>query len=653
MTTVPVLAMPDFSQPFIIDTDASGFGIGAVLLQGQRPVAFFSQTLGPRARAKSIYEKELMAIVFAILKWRPYLLGRRFIVRTDQQSLKFLLEQRIVGAEYQPWITKLMGYSFDIQYRSGASNKVADALSRIPEQLECSTLSVPQWQHWESLKDELSKDEFLHKIRMDISSETNSHVGFSLENGVLYYKGRLVIPRTSRLITSIIGEFHNSPMGGHSGETKTYQRLASELFWVGMRKDVVKYVQECTVCQQNKHLATTPAGLLQPLPLPAKVWEEITMDFIEGLPRSEGVDTILVVVDRLSKYAHFVGLKHPFTAASVAAIFVREVVRLHGIPNAIVSDRDRVFLSHFWSELFKLQGTNLKRSSAYHPQSDGQSEVVNRSLETYLRCFASEKPRSWARWLPWAEYWYNTSTHASTRCTPFQALYGREPPRLIRYEHGAATVSAVEQLLEDRDAVLDDLRMHLIRAQQKMKVFADAKRHHAEFQPGDMVYLKLRPYRQRSLARRKFEKLAARYYGPYKILQRIGSVAYRLELPSSATIHPVFHVSQLRQARGASFSSSTLPPQLSVDLEMLVEPETLLGVRPKTLGNAGDVEVLLKWKDLPDFEATWEDFYMIQQQFPSFHLEDKVKVWAGGNVRPPIRFTYARRKGIVSKSADV
>lgn len=351
------------------------------------------------------------------------------------------------------------------------------------------------------------------------------------------------------------------------------------------------------------------------------------------------------MVDRLSKYAHFIGLKHPFSAVSVAGIFVREIVRLHGIPQSIISDRDRIFLSHFWSELFKLQGTTLKRSTAYHPQSDGQTEVVNRCLETYLRCFASGKPRSWARWLAWAEYWYNTSFHSSTRCTPFRALYGRDPPPLIQYEQGAASVSLVEQLMEDRDAILDDLRMQLLRAQQRMKLQADQKRHHVEFNAGDLVFLKLRPYRQRSLAQRKCEKLAARYYGPFKVLQRIGKVAYKLELPQTAKLHPVFHVSQLRAALGMSSFSPTIPPQLTPELELVVEPEKLLGVRPKVNGQSSEVEVLLKWKSLPKFEATWEDFHLIQQQFPDFHLEDKVKVWADGNVRPQVRFTYARRKG--------
>lgn len=198
-----------------------------------------------------------------------------------------------------------------------------------------------------------------------------------------------------------------------------------------------------------------------------------------------------MVVDRLTKYAHFIPLKHPFTAAKLADEFIKAVVHLHGFPTAIISDRDHIFISQLWQELFRLHGVNLKRSTAYHPQMDGQSKVVNRCLETYLRCFCSEKPKSWSERLPWAELWYNTSHHSATKCTPFKALYGCEPLPIIRYEGQHTYMDAIDQLLEDRDAILDNLRMNLLRAQQQMVVHANKHRREVVFKEGDMVFLKL------------------------------------------------------------------------------------------------------------------------------------------------------------------
>jgi hypothetical protein len=194
----------------------------------------------------------------------------------------------------------------------------------------------------------------------------------------------------------VLSELHATPTAGHSGFTKAYDRVKCSFFWDGMKHDIRKFVAECEVCQRNKGETIKSPGTLQPLPIPPAIWKDISMDFITGLPKSGNKSMIMVVVDRLSKYAHFCALPHPFTASTVAQIFMDHIFKLHGMPHSIVSDRDPNFTSNFWQELFKLQGTQLHLSSAYHPQTDGQTEVVNKCLETYLRCFASEKQHQWA-----------------------------------------------------------------------------------------------------------------------------------------------------------------------------------------------------------------------------------------------------------------
>ena len=347
--------------------------------------------------------------------------------------------------------------------------------------------------------------------------------------------GRLVIPRSSSFIPTLLQVYHDSPLGRHSREFKTYKRVATKWYWMGMNWDIQKYVASCQVCQKNKSQSLLPGGLLQPLPLPDKVWKEISMDFIECLLRSEGYVSIFVVVDRLSKYAHFMALHHPYIAKTVANVFISEIVHFMALRHT--------FMSSFWIELFKVQGTALNRSTAHHPQSDGQTEVVNCCLKAYLRCFSSDKPRQWKKWLPWAEFWYNTLFHTATRTTLFRILYGRDPHPLIRYSQKATMVSEVEQQLETRDTILEELKLHLSRAQEKMKTTTNKRRRDVQFEVGDKVFLKLCPYRQQSLAKRHNEKLAPRFYRPYEVLARVGAVAYNLSLPEGARIPLVLHVS--------------------------------------------------------------------------------------------------------------
>lgn len=363
----PILGLPDFTLPFVLETDASGYGLGAVLLQNEHPIAYFSKILGPRPRLKSIYEKELMAIVLAVQKWRHYLVGHPFLIRTDQQSLKFLLEQRKTGSEYQRWVSKLLEYNFTIVYKPGHTNNAADSLSRaFDTPVELCNLITTGGVSWSVFKEAIDKDEFLQKLKTDLEQKKIPVKGFELIQGVVRYKGRIVIPPQSQLVGKLLKEYHDSPVGGHSGEFKTYKREALEWFCPGMQKDIAKHIRECQTCQQQKQSTLKPAGVLQPLPVPSRIWEDISLDFVEGLPKSQGMDTILVVVDRLSKYAHFIGLSHPFLAPTVVMAFIKEIVRLHGFPSCIVSDRDRIFISLFWQELFRVQGTALLRSTAYH-----------------------------------------------------------------------------------------------------------------------------------------------------------------------------------------------------------------------------------------------------------------------------------------------
>jgi hypothetical protein len=200
------------------------------------------------------------------------------------------------------------------------------------------------------------------------------------------------------------------------------------------------------------------------------------MDFVEGFPKVSGKSVILTVVDQFSKFAHFILVGHPYSAASVAKAFFDNIVHLHGLLAFIVSDRDPIFISNLWTELFQLSGTRLCTSSAFHPQTDGQSEVTNKIITIYLRCLAGNRPRSWLRWLPWAEFYYNTSLQSALKTTPFEVVYGRPPPPLLPFQSGSTKVAAVDRQLRDRDTFIADIKERLLQAQSIMKTYHDQSR---------------------------------------------------------------------------------------------------------------------------------------------------------------------------------
>lgn len=423
---------------------------------------------------------------------------------------------------------------------------------------------------------------------------------------VLYYKDRLHLHKLHPMVPTLLHDHHDAPVGGHSGYHCTLQRIKSSFHWFGLHKSVKEYIKCCDTCQRNKSITQTPAGLLQPLPIPESIWTHVNMDFIEGLPTSHNKTTILVVIDRLSKYEHFIPLAQPYTALSVAKEFTANVVKLHGIPRVIVSDRDAIFTSAFWKELSRLQGVKLHMSSAYHPQSDGHAEGLNKCLETYLRCYCFQQQHSWFNWLHWAEYSYNTSVHSSMGITPFQAVYGISPPTLSPYVPDTSLIQEVGDSLLHRDQILKELKLHLIKAQDRMKRLAAPHRTDKEFDVGDLVCLKLQPYRQNSLVPRYSHKLSARFYGPSKITHRIGKAAYRLQLPEHSKIHPVFPISQLKRRHGDHpVQTFDLPTTLSVADK---KPEALLGRRIIKRDNKAALQLLIHRKHQTPESATWEDY---------------------------------------------
>ncbi|WVY96655.1 hypothetical protein V8G54_028806 [Vigna mungo] len=552
ITQAPVLALPDFSKPF-------------EWVLGQSSAKSIIQLLSSLTKTfsamqnQSTYTREFYAITEAIAKFRHYLLGHRFVIRTDQKSLKSLTEQAIQTPEQQKWLHKLLGYDFTIEYKLGKDNIVADSLSRS----YFMAWSQPTLQILPALREAISQDIHLKAVLDLCLLNKPPHPNYSVHDNLLFWKGRLIIPKSHALIQQLLHEFHSSLIGGHTGFTRTLARISTQFYWKGMHKDIQQFVQTCLVCQQAKTAHTLPAGLLQPLPIPEQIWDDIAMDFIIGLPSSNGFTVIFT----------------DYSSKSVAEVFVKTVVKLHGIPKTIVSDRDK--------QLFKLSGTSLHMSTAYHPQSDGQSESLNKFLEMYLRCFTYDSLKDWARLLPWAEYWYNTSYHHSCGMTPFKIVYGRDHPTLF------------------------------------MKKHADKKRKFMK---------KLQPYRQHSVALRKNQKLSMRFFGPFPVIQRIGQVAYKLLLPPTTKIHPVFHCSQLKLCKGDPSQSYVPLPITHTELPPVIQPAAILQSRLILRGSHQVPQHLVQWEGIDMDNATWEDQSTLQQVFPDLNLEDKVGLNGGGIV---------------------
>ncbi|KAI7909302.1 hypothetical protein M9X92_011710 [Pyricularia oryzae] len=405
----PILKIPDPTKPFEVETDASDYAIGGQLSQRDEegrlhPCAFFSQKLhGPEFNYQ-IYDKEFMAIIRAFEKWKPQLSGIKYevLVYTDHKNLTHFTISKMLNKRQIKWSKFLLKFHFRIIYRKGTENGRADALSRRPDYEN----TIPK------------------ETRVIFTTD---------ENGNLLPAHRNFIITNTVTTPEEIRRIHESKTHGHQGIFKIWKRLKQHHNFQGIRQEVRKAIKNCELCAKSKSARYKPYGLLQPLPTPGKAWQTIIMDFIVKLPPLEKLltrtkyDSILVIVDKLTKYAYFLLYKESSNAEKIAYIFLRVIVSNYGLPENIITDRDKLFTSRFWKSLMEQLGTNHKLLTAFHPQTDGQTERANQILEQYLRCYVNHKQDDWVRLLPTAQFAYNSSENESTKTTPFYTNYGFNP----------------------------------------------------------------------------------------------------------------------------------------------------------------------------------------------------------------------------------
>lgn len=635
----PVLTIPDMNLPFVLTTDASKYAIGAVLSQdkghGLQPVAYMSQKLSPAATNWTVHAQELFAVVQALKQWRHYLLGSRepVVIETDHRSLEHIQTQPHIAPKEVRWVEYMQQYNFTMRYREGKANLVADSLSRRADHQSSElNISGPVESHTlhnlvENPTEPIAQDVAQLKASYLTDDYTRQRINHperypdcTVRDGLLFdNRGRLIVPDDRVLKTKILYELHDNPLAGHMGITKTEELVTRHFWWRGLREDVAAYVKDCVVCQLSKDDQRPPAGLLQPIPIPAHRWECVTMDFVGPLPKTPtGHDGVLVVVDKLTKMTHLIASSQGINndAVGTARLFFDGVVRLHGIPLSIISDRDSRFLSHFWSALWKLTGTRLKQATAEHQQTDGQTEIMVKQLKRYLTSYSHDHPEEWDQRLTAAEIAINNSEQSSTGFTPFFLNYGRHPHlplntamRDVGLCNNPAAAETVEQLHQD----IEKAKSHLRRAQQMQKEFADKRRQDVQYQIGDRVFLRV------PRSNRSFRSIKNKYIGPLDVVEVPSAVTVKLALPHG--IHPstydVFHVDRLKKYQPAD--PDRFPTRVQdqrpgpdvIDGVEMYEVEAILAERhvpgKRHRRRGGNLQYLVKWTGYSTAEATWED----------------------------------------------
>ena len=763
LSTDPVLAMPDPDLPFEVIVDACQTGVGAVLMQGGRPVAFAGRQLNSAETRYHTTDQELLAVMYALQQWRCYLQGAKhpFVLVTDHHPNTFLSTQPTLSRRQARWSERLQEYDFSWLHRPGKRN-VADPVSRSPhlpsadhpsstplpsanllvqlqgiaadmhfdwtvrtseqvaglamaysQQPECTdcvlSAALVRCNHSDAVCAVATRSQHQRgeqavpaaPVHGNPFPGTHSHVtpqptggpethtapsqpqaaippsavspavhgppeaerlswipelqaaykhdkslgdpeafnavdsSLHSKNGLWYKDGAIVIPNCPEIKRQIITELHDSQYAGHGGEVRTVQLLKRYFWWPTLDRDARQFVKGCSLCQRNKAGNRRYAGKLEQHSMPAQKWEQVSLDFLSGLPKTRsGNSMIMVVVDTLTKMVHFVPCPAKCKAPDVARLYVQHIFRLHGWPKAIISDRDGRFIDQFWQSMCSQLGADMKMSTAHHHETAGQAERMNRVLEETLRHFVSDKMDNWDELLAAAEFAINNSFNRSIGTSPFHFMYGYHPavpldvgvsPNpdvsdfLTQHQqlmHAAGTYHAFAQQRLNADAIQElvtSTKLVLQESRNRQKQHADLHRSHLEFQPDDQVMLKTKNLNLAHLPSKKFFPL---WLGPFTVVKQVSPVSYELSIPTHWKIHDVFHVNLLKPFKDNGQDHAPAPFTYLAGHDNEFEVESILDHSPKSIPvqpglkpNVLDrLKLLVRWKHYSAEHDSWEPY---------------------------------------------